>query len=225
MKVTNAVMGKYGSTPSVWYHYQVMGDTVWDDKSFDAGKALTPALIEEGEKKDPGGTNTFNPDLIKFFDARGKLIHYHGLADALVPPLVSPRYYELVKSKVGAKIKDSYKLYMIPGMLHCRGGAGCFNFDGAGQYEPGSRPLSYNSKQDMLLALMEWVECGQVPNTLIGAAYKTKAGGAPKAFSNDTPFGNGLRHTRPLCPYPTEARLRSNARSADTSDTNAFECA
>ncbi|SPO21158.1 uncharacterized protein UTRI_00635 [Ustilago trichophora] len=224
-KVTNAVMGKYGSSPSGWYHYQVMGDTVWDDKSFDAGKALTPALIEEGEKKDPGGTNTFNPDLNGFFDAGGKLMHYHGLADALVPPLVSPRYYELVKSKVGAKIKDSYKLYMIPGMLHCRGGAGCFNFGGAGQYEPGSRPLSYDSKHDMLLALMEWVERGQVPNTLIGAAYKTKAGGAPEAFSDDTPFGNGLRLTRPLCPYPTEARLRSNARSADTSDANAFECA
>ena len=222
---TNAVVGKYGTSPSGWFHHQVMGDKVWDDKGFNVSEAMTPALIQEGERTDPGGTITFNPDLSQFFAAGGKLMHYHGLADPLVPPLVSPRYYELVKKTVGASVRDNYRLYMIPGMLHCRGGAGCFNFGGAGQYEPGARPLSYDSKHDMLLALMEWVERGQVPNSLIGAAYKTETGGAPQTSGDDTPFSNGVRMTRLLCPYPTEARLRSNARFATTNDAAAFECA
>ncbi len=217
-------MGKYGASPSSWFNYQVMGNTVWDDSQFDAGKVVDGSIIEDGERKDPGGTNTFNPDLNPFFDSGGKLMHYHGLSDPLVPPLVSPRYYEMVKKAVGAKIRDSYRLYMIPGMLHCRGGPGCFNFGGAGQSEPGSRPLKYDNKHDMLLALFDWVERGQAPNTLIGAAYKTKEGGAPVTSSDDTPYANGVRNTRPLCPYPTAARLK-RGKVGDTNDASAFECA
>ena len=222
--VTKAITGKYGSSPSGWFHYQVIGDETWDDEGFDVGKVLTPALIQEGQRKDPGQTITFNPDLNEFFDAGGKLMHYHGLSDPLVAPLVSPRYYEMVKKEVGPKIRESYRLYMIPGMLHCRGGAGCFNFGGSSQTEAGSRPLSYDAKHDMLLALMEWVERGVAPNVLIGAAYKTEEGGAPKTPRDDTPFANGVRNTRPLCPYPLEARLKSG-EGTDFNDASAFECA
>ncbi|KAJ1030128.1 hypothetical protein NDA16_001041 [Ustilago loliicola] len=220
----NAITGKFGRSPSSWFHYQVKGDKVYDDKSFDAGKDVTPALIQQGQRSDPGETITFNPDLSPFFDAGGKLIHYHGLADALVPPLTSARYYEMVKQKVGNKIKDSYRLYMIPGMLHCRSGTGCYNFGGAGQVEAGSRPLRYDNKHDMFLALIDWVEKGQAPTALIGAAYKNKAGGAPTSADDDTAFGNGLRFTRPLCPYPTQARLKDGTKG-DVNDASAFECA
>lgn len=220
----NAITGKFGSSPVGWFHYQVMGDKVNDDSSFDASKDVTPALIQQGERSDPGETITFNPDLGPFFDAGGKLIHYHGLSDALIPPLVSSRYYEMVKQKVGNRIKDNYRLYMIPGMLHCRGGPGCFNFGGAGQVEAGSRPLRYDNKHDMFLALIDWVERGEAPTSLIGAAYNNKTGGAPIDDSDDTAFGNGLRFTRPLCPYPTEARLKKGA-GGDVNDASAFECA
>ncbi|SOV07087.1 uncharacterized protein UDID_18717 [Ustilago sp. UG-2017a] len=135
------------------------------------------ALIMQGERSDPGETIIFNPDLSPFFDAGGKLMHYHGLADALIPPLISSRYYEMVKKKVGNKIKDSYRLYRIP-----------------------------------------------APTALIGAAYKNKNGGTPTSDSDDTAFGNGLRFTRPLCPYPTEARLKKGA-VGDTGVASAFECA
>lgn len=178
----------------------------------------------QGERSDPGETITFNPDLSPFFDAGGKLMHYHGLADALIPPLISSRYYEMVKKKVGNKIKDSYRLYRIPGMLHCRSGTGCFNFGGAGQVEAGSRPLRYDNKHDMFLALIDWVELGKAPTALIGAAYKNKNGGTPTSDSDDTAFGNGLRFTRPLCPYPTEARLKKGA-VGDTGVASSFECA
>ncbi|KAJ1602204.1 hypothetical protein NDA14_002820 [Ustilago hordei] len=220
----NAITGKYGPSPSGWFHYQVMGDKVYNEDSFDAGKDVTPALIVQGERSDPGETITFNPDLSPFFDAGGKLMHYHGLADALIPPLISSRYYEMVKKKVGNKIKDSYRLYMIPGMLHCRSGTGCFNFGGAGQVEAGSRPLRYDNKHDMFLALIDWVELSKAPTALIGAAYKNKNGGTPTSNSDDTAFGNGLRFTRPLCPYPTEARLKKGA-VGDTGVASSFECA
>ncbi|SNX81892.1 uncharacterized protein MEPE_00597 [Melanopsichium pennsylvanicum] len=222
--ITNAITGKGQASPSSWFHYQVLGDTVWDDKSFNVYKAVTPALIQQGEDKNPGGTITFNPDLSEFFKNGGKLLHYHGLADPLVSPLVSPRYYDMVKKKVGKSIAESYKLYLINGMLHCRGGTGSFNFGGAGQSDqPGERPLRYDSKHDMLLALFDWVERGQAPNSLIGAAYKTDQDGSSSDAKGTTSFANGVRNTRLLCPYPTEARLR-HARLANTDDASAFEC-
>lgn len=223
--VTKAITGKSETSSSSWYHYEVLGDTVWDDKGFNVYKTLTPELIEEGEKKDPGGTITFNPDLSKFFDNGGKLLHYHGLADPLVPPDVSPRYYEMVKKTVGRNIADSYKLYLVPGMLHCRGGAGAFNFGGAGQADDsGNRPLRYDAKHDMFLALVDWVERGRAPSTLIGAAYKTELGGAPIKAKQNTTFADGVRNTRLLCPYPLAARVKRD-KFYDTRDASAFECA
>ncbi|EST06493.1 Tannase/feruloyl esterase [Kalmanozyma brasiliensis GHG001] len=220
--ISNAIVGKIGASPSAWFHYQVLNSTS-DLFIFDAGTAITPTIIDAGERLDAGQTITFIPDLSRFFDAGGKLMHYHGLADPLVPPLVSPRYFERVHAVVGEKASESYKLYMIPGMLHCRGGAGCWNFGGAGQIEPGARPLRADAKHDMLLALMEWVEKGRVPNEMVGTAYRSEDGGAPKRSDDKTPFGNGVRLTRPLCAYPMQARLRRGGRR-DTSDASAFEC-
>jgi feruloyl esterase len=61
-----------------------------------------------------------NPDLSKLKRRGGKIIHYHGWADALVNPQMSVNYYESVLKKMGAKATAQfYKLYMIPGMFHC----------------------------------------------------------------------------------------------------------
>ncbi|MFN7928048.1 MAG: tannase/feruloyl esterase family alpha/beta hydrolase [Blastocatellia bacterium] len=92
-----------------------------------------------------------NPDLSKLKKRGGKIIHYHGWADALVNPSMSVEYYESVLKKMGAKpTAQFYKLYMIPGMFHCRGGIGC---DEADWFSP----------------LVEWVEKGTAPNVINGA--------------------------------------------------------
>ncbi len=218
----NAVTGKFGSSPVSWFQFEVLGEK--DAKAkFNATEKVTPEVIKKGQQLNPGGTITFDTDLSGFFNAGGKLLHYHGLDDSLVPPMASRRYYDQVLEKVGDKARSAYKLYLIPGMLHCRGGNGCFNFGGAGQEGAGNRPRRYDATHDMFLALTEWVEKGVAPNVLIGAAYKTKEGTAPQKFSDDTPYSNGVRLTRPLCPWPTAARLKG--KGGDTNDAGAFECA
>ncbi|MBL8204179.1 MAG: tannase/feruloyl esterase family alpha/beta hydrolase [Blastocatellia bacterium] len=92
-----------------------------------------------------------NPDLSPLKKRGGKIIHYHGWADALVNPQMSVDYYESVLKKMGARqTKEFYKLYMIPGMFHCAGGVGC-------------------NRADWFTPLVEWVEKGIAPDILNGA--------------------------------------------------------
>ncbi|HEX4948792.1 MAG TPA: tannase/feruloyl esterase family alpha/beta hydrolase [Blastocatellia bacterium] len=92
-----------------------------------------------------------NPDLTKLKKRGGKIIHYHGWADALVNPQMSVDYYESVLKKMGTPAtKQFYKLYMIPGMFHCAGGVGC-------------------DRADWFTPLVAWVEKGVAPNEIAGA--------------------------------------------------------
>jgi feruloyl esterase len=65
-------------------------------------------------------------DLSAFAAAKGKLIIYQGLADPLVSPLRTIRYYEmLAKSMKGIiNTQGSVRLFAVPGMNHCAGGEG-----------------------------------------------------------------------------------------------------
>ncbi len=98
-----------------------------------------------------------NPDLSKLKKRGGKIIQYHGWADALVNPQMSVDYYESVLKKVGKQqTKEFYKLYMIPGMFHCAGGIGC-------------------DRADWFTPLVEWVEKGIAPGTLAGSRVVNNA--------------------------------------------------
>jgi Tannase and feruloyl esterase len=95
--------------------------------------------------------DAINPDLTEVRKRGGKIIHYHGWADALVNPQMSVDYYESVLKKMGEKqTKEFYKLYMIPGMFHCAGGVGC-------------------DRADWFAPLVDWVEKGIAPGVLAGS--------------------------------------------------------
>jgi feruloyl esterase len=101
--------------------------------------------------------DAINPDLSILKKRGGKIIHYHGWADALVNPQASVDYYESAMKKMGAKqTKEFYKLYMIPGMFHCAGGVGC-------------------DRVDWFAPLVDWVEKGVAPNSLAGSRVEKGA--------------------------------------------------
>jgi hypothetical protein len=94
------------------------GAELWKDLSyeqlsnaFDRGVALQANF---------GDINTDEPDLSAFKARGGKLFHYHGSADFLIPPQGSINYYERVLSAMGgvAAVQSFYKLYFVPGMGH-----------------------------------------------------------------------------------------------------------
>jgi feruloyl esterase len=92
-----------------------------------------------------------DPDLSEFMAHGGKIIHYHGWADTALNPFMSVDYYESVLNFMGVEeTMDFYRLYMVPGMFHCAGGAGCDNID-------------------WFTSLVNWVEDGIAPEGLIGS--------------------------------------------------------
>ncbi len=95
--------------------------------------------------------DAIDPDMTKVRKRGGKIIHYHGWADALVNPQMSVDYYESVLKRMGEKqTKEFYKLYMVPGMFHCAGGVGC-------------------DRVDWFAPLVDWVERGIAPGALAGS--------------------------------------------------------
>ncbi|KAF2192076.1 tannase subunit [Zopfia rhizophila CBS 207.26] len=100
------------------------------------------------------------PDLTRFEEAGGKVIHYHGESDDSIPAASSVRYWESVRSVMypdlsynesSSKIQDFYRLFLVPGGAHC----------GANQYQPnGAWP------QTSMTQLIDWVENGKAPELL-----------------------------------------------------------
>lgn len=100
------------------------------------------------------------PDLTRFQQAGGKVIHYHGEADDSIPAASSVRYWESVRAVMhpglgynesAAKLHDFYRLFLVPGAGHC----------GASQGQPnGGWP------QTSMGQLIDWVEHGVAPQML-----------------------------------------------------------
>jgi len=94
-------------------------------------------------------------DLYPYKNRGGKLLIYHGLADPAISPYGSVDYYtRMAKAVGGQKEAESFaKLYLVPGMHHCRGGVGPNEFD-------------------MLTELENWVEHKTAPTAVL-ASHKT----------------------------------------------------
>jgi len=88
-----------------------------------------------------------DPDLRAFRNRGGKIVMYYGWADSALNPVMGLEYYERVMGTMGQSTKDFYRLFMVPGMFHCRGGLGTDRFDA-------------------LTPLIGWVEKGAAPATL-----------------------------------------------------------
>ena len=94
--------------------------------------------------------NATNPDLKPFRARGGKLLMYFGWADTALPPMMGIDYYLKAVAYNGAHTPEFFRLFMAPGMFHCRGGVGPDQFDA-------------------MTALINWVENGVAPATLPAA--------------------------------------------------------
>jgi Tannase and feruloyl esterase len=91
-----------------------------------------------------------NPDLTRFKTRGGKIVMYFGWADTALNPLMGVDYYEKVSARFGPSTTEFFRLFLVPGMAHCRSGVG-------------------TDQCDFLTALIEWVEKGVAPKQ-IGAS-------------------------------------------------------
>ena len=91
-----------------------------------------------------------DPDLSAFRDRGGKLLMYFGWADAALNPLMGIDYYDKALAKNGPGMREFFRLFMVPGMFHCRGGVGTDRFDA-------------------MTTLVNWVESGAAPDSMPAA--------------------------------------------------------
>jgi feruloyl esterase len=76
-----------------------------------------------------GFVDATNPDLRAFEAHGGKLLLYAGWRDPGITPENTVYYYESVLEEMGAEQEDWMRLFLVPGMGHCRGGPGVDTFD------------------------------------------------------------------------------------------------
>lgn len=135
-----------------------------------------------------------NPTDLPTLKARGKLIVVHGTADPVFSPNDTMAWYDAVRAK-DPTAANYVRLFLVPGMNHCAGGPATDRFDA-------------------LQALEDWVEKGTAPASM----RATVNAADPDVVAAGWP----ATRSRPLCAYPTQARLKAGA--TNTEDAASFEC-
>lgn len=121
------------------------------DATFDYDRDVTLMDKELGPILD-----SYDSNLENFAGRGGKIILYHGWSDPLLSPFNTLQYFGEVGTTMGASRRDGFmKLFMAPGMEHCRGGVGPDDFDG-------------------MSPLVNWVEKGEAPVTIIARKVSTQ---------------------------------------------------
>ncbi|MFQ5742584.1 MAG: tannase/feruloyl esterase family alpha/beta hydrolase [Acidobacteriota bacterium] len=123
------------------YKYLVFDDPDWDYSTYDFSS------YEQDTARAASFLNATSTDLSDFKEAGGKLIMWHGWSDPALTALATIDYYEAVET-VDTQIRDYYRLFLMPGVLHCGGGSG-------------------PSRVDWLRAIETWVEEGKAPDSLL----------------------------------------------------------
>lgn len=144
----NASAETAGRPPSLEYafgthffKYLALGREDWDYATYDL------ANWRKDTAEVARYLNAVDPDLSKFKARRGKLILAHGWADPALNPLSTIAYYDQMQAR-DPGLRDYARLFMMPGVLHCGGGAG-------------------PDFVDWFKAISEWVEQGRAPERLI----------------------------------------------------------
>ena len=130
-----------------------------------------------------------NPDLRQYRKQGGKILMYHGWDDNEVAAGASVDYYETATKTMGgeAETQKFFRLFMIPGMGHCRRGPG-------------------GDAADFMSALERWDEQGIAPDAMVMHHLVKEQNylGLPRPIY---PLAAGsFDRTRPVFPFPDAAR-------------------
>jgi feruloyl esterase len=188
-----------------YFANMVYDNPKWNFRTFDPVAGLAAAREKTSE-----ALNATSPDLSAFRDRGGKLILYHGWADAAISPIYSIDYYADLQQKLGKDQTASFtRLYLMPGVQHCAGGPGP---DSIGQW---GLPAMKDSTagNNAIHALQDWVEDGKAPQAITATKYAEGADHGPDPHK--------IAMTRPLCPYPQQAHYNGKG---DRNDAASFEC-
>ena len=130
-----------------YYRNLVFKDPAW---TYDKQRPNFGSDVDRSESL-ANAINHTNPDLGAFVKRGGKLLLVGGWKDDL-PPQNVVSYYESVVKTMGENVRDSVRLFMVPGMHHCFGGT----FPGA-----------YKVDFDPVQAVRQWKATGKAPDQIV----------------------------------------------------------
>ncbi|KAH8688951.1 Tannase/feruloyl esterase [Talaromyces proteolyticus] len=162
---------------------------------------LNYGMIELSNAINPGTAQASKFDISAFKERGGKIIHYHGYADEIIPTESSRYYYDHVRGAFLnslTTVTDFYRFFYIPGMEHCTSSSmqEAPWYIGAALQPAAVQGLTYgvpgyeDRYHDSILALMAWTENDTAPDYLVATKYI------------DDDISKGIQRQRPLCPYP-----------------------
>lgn len=141
-----------------------------------------------------------NPSNLSVLKNRGaKMMVYHGTADPIFSSDDTTGWYEALRGANNGDASNFARFYRVPGMNHCSGGPSTDQFD-------------------MLTPLVNWVEKGQAPDSVVASA---RGPGNVGGVNADVPASWSASRTRPLCPYPKVARYKG---TGDIESAASFSC-
>lgn len=130
--------------------------------AFDDDPGVTWSPLDFDFDADPDrmgvATATYNgddPDLSAFREAGGKMIVWHGWADAIVTPYKTIDWYEKAVDAAGGEtaLKENVALFMVPGLDHCG-------------ILPGPNGINA-AALDPLTALEAWLDSANPPTSIM----------------------------------------------------------
>jgi feruloyl esterase len=164
-----------------WFRYALYNDSTWDPST------LNTTDFDNAARINPSNIQTWSGDLHAAAN-HTKILHWHGQMDAIISSANSPRYYDHVASTMNlssSQLDAFYRFFTISGTGHCGGGDGAHAIGQAG-----NELFSYDPQENVLMAIVQWVERDRAPETITG----TK-------FVNDTQ-SLGVAFQRKHCRYP-----------------------
>jgi tannase/feruloyl esterase len=157
----------------------------WDWRAFDVDRDMAIVDATLG----PDVNDATRGSLRAFAKRGGKLIIYHGMADALVAPGQSVAFYERQAREMGgmSRLRRSARLFMVPGFGHCGGGPGADAFTSAFSTAP--QPPTLDAGHDVFTALIDWSNGAAPPERITATRF------LPRSPTQ-------IDFQRPLCAYP-----------------------
>ncbi len=132
-----------------FFTYIVYEDPAFDFRSFNLDRDVAFADYTTATT-----INSTSPDLSRFRAHGGKLLEWHGWDDPAIAPRSAIHYFDSVVAAQGTleRTQEFFRLFLLPGVLHCGGGPGPNSFD-------------------FVTPLVNWVEQGTAPERVIATKY------------------------------------------------------
>ncbi|OGM47214.1 feruloyl esterase B precursor [Aspergillus bombycis] len=157
--------GKPFSYSEEWFQY-VVYDPSWDPAEFDIHDAKVT------DDLNPQNIRTWPNDLSNYAKRGGRIITFHGQQDGKITSFNTVRFYNHLLTTMNlsaSELDNFFRFFRISGMSHCSSGPGAWAFGQGGSPAPTMTP--FNSNENVLAALVAWVERGIAPETITGTKH------------------------------------------------------